>query len=488
MDEPSGPGSRLSATSRWSVVGTLTGVFALVVAVEPVAAHELGRTRFDAPLPLPLLYLGAGLTVAATAGWLARTDARPHPDTETDAETLARQPTRMLATIPAGTWDRLRTAASLGFLLAFLAVIVAGLTGPQVQAENVATVFTWPLWLKGIGLLAAVAGSPWRVLSPWRTLYRLLSRLEGEPLAVLDSYPSWLGTWPALVGYLVWLGVIENLTTIPRSPRATVALLAGYAVVMLVGAIAVGEEWFDRADALSVLYRLFGRVAPLQLSRTGDTYAVTLRPPWRGCLTPADGRATSWFIVATVYTVSFDGFTSTATFQTVFFGVRDVLPTGPLTGPLVYVLGFACFLVAFAAVARAAERAGATAGKATLDESLTRTLAPTVLPIAVAYEVAHNYAFVLSSLGPFTAAALSSVLAAPPSPDVLGWLPLSVFWGTQVVLVVAGHVVAVVAAHRVTRRLFPAGRAPTRAHVPITALMVAYTMVSLWITSQPIVQ
>jgi hypothetical protein len=183
------------------------------------------------------------------------------------------------------------------------------------------------------------------------------------------------------------------------------------------------------------------------------------------------------FVVAAVYTVSFDGFTNTRLYQTVLFGTRETLGTGPATSIGLYALGLVLFVAVFVAAVAAGDR---LAGGASLGAGL-RAFAPTVLPIAAAYEVAHNYPYVLRST-----ARLAELLAGVALPDPLGWLPLAAFWATQVALVVAGHVVAVVAAHGVAARRYGPADA-RRGHLPLLAVMVAYTLVSLWVVSAPVV-
>jgi ABC-type amino acid transport system permease subunit len=63
---------------------------------------------------------------------------------------------------------------------------------------------------------------------------------------------------------------------------------------------------------------------------------------------------------------------------------------------------------------------------------------------------------------------------------------VGVFWGSQVLLIVLGHVIAVVAAHRVAlARTETTGQA-RRMHAPLVVLMIGYTVLSLWIVSRPI--
>ncbi|SIR83561.1 hypothetical protein SAMN05421858_4056 [Haladaptatus litoreus] len=439
---------------------------ASVVLFAGVATAHGVTTRFDAPIPLTLLFGGAGATVALTALFLSAT--------------VERTPTgmRRISVLSSGTVAALRLTARVAFLAIFLLVLAVGSVGPANARDNPATLFTWSVWLKGIGLLAVLFGSPWRTLAPWRTIYDGLSKLEGKQLALFD-YPDQLGDWPALVGFLALVGIVENLTRIPDSPRLTAVLLAGYALIMLFGGVLFGTTWFERADPLAVLYRLFGRVAPLKIDGSG----IDLRPPWRGCLPRVRSLSLAGFVVASVYTVSFDGFTETPEYQTILFWARDVTGLGSVVSVPLYLGGFLAFLAVFALVAMVTQRISGSAKRGGTRESwreMALALAPTVVPIAVAYEVAHNYPFVLQQLS-----RLLTVLGGTEI-ELLGWLSLPAFWASQVLLIVLGHLVAVVAAHYValehTNRVASVGRT----HLPLTALMVGYTVLSLWIISRPV--
>jgi len=471
---------------RVGLVPALAGTVALVVGPGVASAHEVGGSRFDAPLPLSLLLFGAGGTVALTALWLAVTDR--------SVGTASGESSSVLS-VDTRTTRALETGASAGFLLGFLSVLAGGFLGKQVAAENVATVFTWPVWIRGLALLAIVAGSPWAVLSPWRLLYRGLCHVEGRELVVVRPYPERLGHWPALVGFVVLVGVIENLTVVPRSPALTAALVAGYALVMLVGGVAFGPTWFDRADPLGVFYRLFGRVAGFVLSRTGSGgLSVGVRPPWRGCRRPVSGLALVVFVVTMVYTVSFDGFSDTRRYQTVLFGVRDALGFGPPTSILLYLVGLVAFVAVFLATSLLSDVLGANGdgrpapadGATPVDwHTAARQFAPTVLPIAAAYEVAHNYPYVIRNGARLIGIAAGPLVSSTPEP--LGWLSLPLFWGSQVVLIVLGHVLAVVAAHRVALSRYLSVSSARRGHLPLVVLMIGYTVLSLWIVSRPVV-
>ena len=462
----------VSGSTAWT-----TFWIALTLALAPgiARAHQTAGSRFDAPLPLPLLLVGAGVTVALTAGWLAHTERRPVPGA-----------TRYLWTVPGSVARPIRGVAAAAFLLGVVAALGLGVVGRQVAAENFATVFTWAVWFRGVALIALLVGSPWSTLSPWRTVYRLLVRLEGGRVAVMGAYPDRLGSWPAVIGFVILLGAFETLTVVPRSPRLTTVLVAVYALLMIGGATLYGPDWLRRADPLAVFYRLFGRVAPATASRTENGgWRLAVRWPWQGAFDPVGDRALVVFVVATVYTVSFDGFTDTRPFQTLLFGVRRGLDTGSLTSGLLYGVGLAGFVAVFVGCCRLVDRLGAPDRPDPW--AAVRGFAPTVLPIATAYEIAHNYPYVIGQLGRLVSVATTPFGAEIDPVDPLAGLPLPAFWGSQVVLIVVGHVVAVVAAHYVAVDRYDTVADARRAHLPLVALMMGYTVLSLWIVSRPVV-
>lgn len=460
-------------------LGTLRALLVLLtLAVGPgvVSAHDVGGSRFQSPLPLSLLYAGAGATVALTAIWLAVTE-----------QTAASEERRWeLVTVPSSITRPIQHGVQGLFLAGVVAAVALGFLGPQAAAENFATVFTWAVWFRGIALLAIVLGNPWPTLSPWRAIYRGLVRLEGRPIAVLGNYSSRLGAWPAVAGFVILIGITENLTVIPRSPRLTTVVLAVYALVMIGGATLYGWTWLRRADPLGVFYRLFGRVAAVDVSGTDASgYTIALRPPWHGCLRPVGSISRIVFVIAMVYTVSFDGFTNTRLFQTVLFDVRGTLGTGPGSSILLYVAGLAGFVVSYGGGIWVVERLGKGTGRDWL--AAARWFAPTVLPIAAAYEIAHNYPYVIRNFSQLLLISAQWISLNVESTSLLGWLSLPVFWGSQVVLIVLGHVIAVIAAHYVAAERYDTPAAARRGHLPLVVLMIGYTALSLWIISQPVV-
>jgi len=67
-----------------------------------------------------------------------------------------------------------------------------------------------------------------------------------------------------------------------------------------------------------------------------------------------------------------------------------------------------------------------------------------------------------------------------------GVVPAAAVWWTQIVLIVAGHVLGVVAAHRVAARRGARPALLLARQAPLVVLMVAYTVAGLWVLAQQI--
>jgi hypothetical protein len=72
-------------------------------------------------------------------------------------------------------------------------------------------------------------------------------------------------------------------------------------------------------------------------------------------------------------------------------------------------------------------------------------------------------------------------------PDI-GIVDAELVWIAAVIAIVVGHVAAVLVAHVVALRTFGGRHLALASQYPIVVLMIAYTMLSLWILAQPIVE
>jgi hypothetical protein len=126
-------------------------------------------------------------------------------------------------------------------------------------------------------------------------------------------------------------------------------------------------------------------------------------------------------------------------------------------------------------------------------------LLPSLLPIAYGYLLAHYLQYVLINgqlllplLGdPVGLESWPLHLPYPFNDDyqvATGVMPTSVVWYVQIVVIVLAHVVAVVLAHRHLATRTPAVREARRSEWPWLVAMVGYTMLSLWLLAQPLVE
>ena len=124
---------------------------------------------------------------------------------------------------------------------------------------------------------------------------------------------------------------------------------------------------------------------------------------------------------------------------------------------------------------------------------MARIFGYSLIPIALAYNIAHFITLLLIQ------GQLIIPLASDPFGsgwDIFGTADYSlniaiinarVLWFLSVSLIVLGHVLAVYLAHRVAIRTFSDRALVLKSQYPMLALMVLYTIISLWIIAQPIV-
>ncbi len=479
-----------------------------LLAVVPAAGHALGQS-FQLPVPLELYLAGAGTAVAASFVVTALVARRA-----TERPSYLRVPLPVV--IAALTRPVL---AVIGLVWWFGAILGGYLIG---GISNLPAVLFWiGIWV-GLPITAVLAGNPWPSLSPFRTLFGLAERgaqlLGFNQLDAGLRYPSWLARWPAV--FLLFCGLWAELV-LPASYNAlTVAnMLFGYTVLTLAGMTLFGRvAWLRNVELFELLLGWFGRIGPIgRRSVSADLCAdcgeacnpdhcvdcpecaVAAAPgerraelrPWFAGL--AELRSAGWsdaaFIVLALAGVSFDGLNETVPWgQALNLLFPPFLKTfGPLWAvQAVGTLGLAGLWLAFLLVfiiavfvtrslgdprVRAAQPLGQTVG----------LYAATLLPIAAGYVIAHYLTLVVAGVLWIPELIRHPVTSVQPN---LAWLPSSAVWYMSVGAIVIGHIAAIALAHRIALRDAPAR--PVRAGLPLVALMVGYTVLSLWIIAQPI--
>jgi hypothetical protein len=498
-----------------------------LVAAAPAgtaAAHGFGQ-RYDLPVPLSLWIGGAAAAVAlsfAVIGLFIRARAGAHDYPRVN---LLRWP-----------WSRClvhrRTACVVQALsVAVLALLVAtGIAGDQNPTRNLAPVMVWVIWWVGTAYTSALVGNVWAVINPWAAAFGWIDarvrRWSGHPLALELRYPERLGMWPAIALFaaFAWVELIYNGRAVP----ARLALLiAVYSLITWAGMGLFGRAaWLDRGDPFAAAFTILARFAPTEI-RTADPGLCrrcgiacrpgaacvdccecfrratpsrrewNLRPFGAGLLRTQDVSPSAvGFVLLLLATVAFDGFTATpawARLEDTLYAAAPWLGDWRLT--VIETLGLLAFPVAFAFVYRLfAMWMAWMAGWERSTATVARVFVLSLVPIAIAYHLAHYLTYLLIQ------GQLVIRLASDPfgfgwnllgtahyRPDV-GIVGARFAWYAAVIAIVLGHVIAVYIAHLIALREFSDTRRAIRSQVPMLVLMVGYTMISLWIIAQPIVE
>jgi hypothetical protein len=432
---------------------------------------------------------------------------------------------------------------SVGFLAV---IIVAGFIGHENPFENIAPTAIWVIWWVGFAYISGLAGDLWAVVNPWSALY---AWIEGLWRALLPSrrlgpalrWPGWLARWPAvfLFACFVWAELIWPQSDTPaRLARAALA----YSVLTWLGMFLFGRHsWLRNGEAFTVVFGLLARFAPTEIrvsdmtlcaacgsgdcrdriagcsncrecfeSAAKDQREWNLRPWAVGLLTSKPISASSMvFVLLMLSSVTFDGLLATPFWASVAKWMIYSETMRPLiialqgvTGNAVAAVGtialvaflllFQLLYLLFSALmyfsVPAADRVGISV------RQVAGLFVLSLVPIALAYHLAHYLSY-LAIVGQY-------MIPLASDPFGMGWdlfgsslymvdigvVNARFVWYTSVIAIVTGHIIAVWLAHVMALRTFATNRAALLSQIPMLLLMVGYTMLSLWILAQPVVE
>ena len=471
-----------------ATVGRLAA--ASLLQASPAAAHGFGQ-RYDLPLPLSLYLFGAAAAVVVSfviVGLFVRGGAsRTLLDRRMDLKPYGIG--RLLLHPVIGL-----VAKILAFAL-FAVTVAAGFIGNQDPYRNLAPTMVWIIFWVGLAYVSAFAGDIWALINPWRTIFaageRLSTRFANRPRL---SYPEALGMWPACLLLLVFSG-IELVYPSPAVPRHIAWFAAAYSLLTWSGMALFGSEtWLQRGEVFTLVFGTFARFAPTEISRCRRV--CVLRPFGAGLLADAPASATmTVFVLLLLSTVLYDGLLGTPQWGVAEDAAVSLLGGGEGAALVVRSIGLVgfwlFFLGVFIVMAAIMSRLAGGAGSA---QEMARHLALTLVPIVIGYHLAH-YLLLLLVQGQYVVPLISD-------PFGFGWnlfgtagyrVDIAIVgarfaWYTAVTAILLGHIFAVGLAHLRVMRMLPERNAALRAEMPLTALMVAYTCLSLSIIAQPIVE
>ncbi len=361
------------------------------------------------------------------------------------------------------------TLRGLGVSL-FSFTVWCALAGRDDPGSNPAFGIVFVLLWVGLVPASLLLGPIVRALSPLRAVHAGVVRAVGRrPEVGLVALPRWIGCWPAATTLLAftWVELVSPQSTTLLGLRS---LLICYVVVLLLGAFVFGDDWFERADPFEVYSTLTATLSPWARGTDG---ALRLVNPMRNLASAQPPPGLVAVIAVLLGSTAFDSFAgSTRWLRFTQSTSLDVvlLETGLLAGTVVAVG------LVFVAVTEVPARV-TRAGRWTVPHRMAHSL----LPIVLGYVVAH-YLTLFVETGQLTFIQTSDPLDR--GWDLLGiadrqvnlWLSLHpTFLATvKVAAIVAGHLLAAVAAHDRALQDFPPRRR-IAAQAPLLAVMVAYT-------------
>ena len=416
-------------------------------------------------LPTGHYIAGAAVTVALTAAMGAMAKRLPR------LEAVPVLERRVLVPVSVSSY--------LSFLC-FAGLVLVGIFGARDPMHNLMTLVFWTgVWI-AVPLGSMLLGNLWRPINPWTAPVRIARTLLGRTGSVGLSQ---LGHWPAVVFYagFVWFQLVSMS---PDDPLvlATAALI--YWLVIFALAVAEGEDWLQKGEFLTVLMGYLAKVAPFWLELDGNR--ARLMRGWPGAqvvrMAPLSSSAMA-FITLALSALTFDGLMETFWWHGLI-GENPLEPTGRSAVMGVNTLGLLMVWAITIAALWAVIRLGRAIGGARF---ATGPVMLSFLAIAAGYHAAH-YLVTLLTAGQYTLAALNdpwfrgdAYLGLPPFYVSFGFLTdqtiMPLIYAAQFAAILGAHLLAVLLSLRLV------GNMRAMAHLPMTVLMVGYTVLGLWLLS-----
>lgn len=429
----------------------------------PVLAHGVGRV-YESPIPLGYYLAGAAATVLVSFLIAAlATSARPLGPGK---KILGERPTRVLVMVLRG--------------IALISLILMLVSGLMVRSLGL-TFTTLAFWVGLIVLVTAVSalvGGLWEAIDPWATIERFYRLEDAEPRRL--EIPWWVG--PALLFGLFWFELVSG---IGFEDFWVVVFLVVYSLLSFGFRAQIGDGW-KLVDPLSILFGFASRSAPLRIDETGLYRRNMLHGLDEEEQMPKALFAAIFVLLAAT---TLDNLIETVGWSNLrrSLGLDEV--SDLVVDSAAFLLLVVPFLVTFLAAIWIAHR---WVGKALDRWGIARRFGWSLVPIGVAYVLAHNSPLLLTGVpqlvrffsDPFDRGwnllGTSEMFSGySPSPQFV--------WFVEILLIVGGHILGVLAAHRIAVNLSDDHKDAVKSQYALTVLMSLYTIVTLWLLAQPLI-
>jgi len=463
------------------------------IVITPADAHGFGQ-RYDLPLPLSLYLFGGAAAVVLSfvvVGLFVRTTPPARDVSQID---LFDHP---LGKVVAALGVPLKLAA----LVLFAAMLAAGSFGDQNPYRNLAPTLVWIIAWVGLAYISAFVGNVWPLINPWRTVFdgvqTAYRHICGRRLALDKPYPHALGVWPALL-LLLAFSWIELVYPTPAVPSHLAFFALGYSILTWSGMFLFGSEtWLRHGELFTVVFGTFARFAPTDL-RTAQPKPRFLLRGFGAGLTRREQISSSMtaFVLLLLSSVLYDGLIATPEWSVaesvIIARLSDVVEFGPVAIRSIALVGF--WLLFLSAYWMVSIVMSAVTEWHFSPQQIAQSFALTLIPIALGYHLAHYLVYLLVQ-GQYIVPLLSDpfgygwnlfgTASYRPNIAIVG---ARFAWYTAITAVLLGHIAAVYLAHVQAMQAFSARKLALASQIPLTALMVVYTFVSLSILAEPIVE
>lgn len=459
---------------------------------DPASAHALVSKE---DLPIPEWLFGWGASIVLIVSFVGLTVLWREPRYERDTwRAFGRGLSRAIVN-PV-------TEALAGLIgVGLLAVTVwTGLDGTSAPDRNFAITFVFVTFWLGIVLLSVLFGDVFRAFNPWRAIARAISavfaRVAGQRAPAPLPYPERFGRWPAVIGLLVfaWFELVwgqSGFNTSGVAPRDLAIATMIYSAITFAAMALFGiEKWVANGETFSVYFRMFSRLAPLDV-KDGE---LGRRRPLSGAPGWAVVPGSLALVMAALGATTFDGAQEGLLKEPIksLLGTLTDAGLSPLfasrlTNTIFLVL---CVLVV-SGLFLAGIRGMRTVGEYGSTRELTRKFAHAFIPIVLAYLVAHYFSlFLYQEQAQFTFLLSdplgdgSNLFGTLGSGINYGLVSATAVWYVQVAALVIGHVTGLVLGHDRALAVYGDVRTATRSQYWMLALMAIFTTLGLLLLSQ----
>ncbi|MQF69721.1 hypothetical protein FIM12_05260 [SAR202 cluster bacterium AD-804-J14_MRT_500m] len=484
-------------------------------------AHGFGQ-RYDLPVPLWLYITGAGAAVALSFVIIGLFLTHGSPLLQQPRFNFLQWCLSNLIAHPL----MLRLLQTTSVFI-FLGIIIAGFFGDPEPTNNAAPTMVWVIFWVGLAFISALIGNFWPLINPWNAIYQLLElgykRFSPNRRFSLNfPYPKALGVWPGFVLFFIfaWIELVFQGSSLPINIARLIVMYTG---ITWVGMWIFGRKvWLQHGEFFTLIFGFISRFSPTEICIKGteacymcEDLCITKDNICTNCLecfnrAPTDKRQVNLRLYAVgllknepnspsvvalllllLSTLTFDGFTATPLWADIHDSVYSYMPNSSAVGTLgllVFPCIFGLVYLLFSRFVSIASRTSYSIG------AISSIFIYSLIPIAIAYHLAHFFSFLL----------VQGQLIIPLASDPFGFgwdlfntvdyrINIAIVnarfaWFISVVAIVIGHIIAVYLAHVIALRTFETRVSSLMSQLPMLVLMVGYTMLSLWILAQPIVE